>query len=111
MIPEEAKKIFITKYSSFGDEKFYKFLLNYAINKIIANEETEKDSPKSESSLSPAAELLDYHDKFLFLYRKESDFIYLEIARVFRKAAHKVYRIMLKKRIIEKSSKFLNTVD
>lgn len=111
MIPEEAKKIFVTKYSSFGNEKFYKFLLNYAINKIVANEEIRKENPKSEAGISPELELLDYHDRFLLLYRRENELVYLEIARLFRKAAHKIYRIMLKKNMVERSAKFLNMVD
>lgn len=111
MIPEEAKKIFVTKYSSFGNEKFYKFLLNYAINKIVANEEMQKENPKSEAGTSPELELLDYHDRFLLLYRRENELVYLEIAKLFRKAAHKIYRIMLKKNMVEKNGKFLNMVD
>lgn len=112
MIPEEAKKLFVTKFSSFGNEKFYKFLLSYAVNKIIANEELKKENPKAEpTGLSPEAELMDYHDRFLLLFRRENVPVYLDIAKLFRKAAHKIYRTMLKKYMIEKSSRFLNLVD
>lgn len=112
MIPEEAKKLFVTKFSSFGNEKFYKFLLNYAVNKIIVNEEAKKENPKVQpTGLSPEAELMDYYDRFLLLYRRENDLIYLEIARLFRKAGHKIYRIMLKKNMIQRDGRFLNLVE
>jgi hypothetical protein len=102
MMPEAAKKLFVTKYSSFGNEKFYKFLLNYAITRIISISEFK--------GASPEIELMDYHDKFLLLYRRENDSVYLDIAKLFRKAAHKIYRIMLKKDMIERNNKFLNLV-
>lgn len=103
MIPDEAKKLFVTKYSSFGGEKFYKFLLNYAVNRIVNYTENK--------GASPELELMDYYDKFLILYRRENDAIYLEIAKLFRKAAHRIYRMMLKKDMIDKNSKFLTLVD
>jgi hypothetical protein len=99
MIQEDAKKIFVTKFSSIGNEKFYKFLLNYAVNRI-----TEP------VGISPEIELLDYHDRFLVLYRRENDAIYLDIAKLFRKAGNKIYRIMLKKDLIEKNDRFLNII-
>jgi len=114
MIPEESKKLFVDKYSSIGTEKFYKFLLNYAVNRIITSRE---DSPsqgvkKQEiKGASPELELMDYHDKFMILYRREGEGVYLEMAKLFRKAAHKIYRIMLKKELIEKNVRFLNTVE
>ena len=103
MIPEESKKLFLTKYSTFGNDKFYKFLLNYAINRIVSGKDLKVPSPE--------VELMDYHDKFLLLYRRESDEAYLDIAKLFRKAAHKIYRIMLKKDLVEKNNKFLNLAD
>jgi hypothetical protein len=99
---EETKKLFITKYSSFGDDKFYKFLLNYAVNKIVSNTDA--------SSLSPEIELMDYHDKFLTLYRRENDDAYLNIARLFRRAAHRIYRILIKKNPSLRNGRFLNAV-
>lgn len=111
MIPEEAKKLFVTKFSSFGNEKFYKFLLNYAVTRIINNEESKKDNQEV-TGLSPELELMDYYERFLILYRRENEIVYLEIAKLFRKASHKIYRIMLKKNMIKKDrEKFLNLVD
>jgi len=111
MIPEEAKRLFVTKFSSFGNEKFYKFLLNYAVNRLISNEELKKTQEPAPPGLSPEAELIDYHDRFLILYRREHEIVYLEIAKLFRKAAHKIYRIMLKKDMIKRDSRFLNLVE
>jgi len=98
---EETKKLFTTKYTSFGDDKFYKFLLNYAVNKIVSNDP---------SALSPEIELMDYHDKFLALYRRENDEVYLHIARLFRKSGHKIYRILIKKNPTMRNGRFLNAV-
>ena len=112
MIPEEAKKLFVAKFSSFGSDKFYKFLLNYATNKIVANEDAKKENYKIDTvAVSPEIELMDYHDRFLILYRRENINVYLDIARLFRKAAHKIYFVMLKKSMIEKNNKFLNLVE
>jgi len=112
MIPEEAKKLFVSKFSSFGNEKFYKFLLNYAVNRLISNDELKKTNPQDPPpGLSPEAELIDYHDRFLVLYRREHEIVYLEIAKLFRKAAHKIYRIMLKKDMIKRDNRFLNLVE
>lgn len=116
MIPEEAKKLFLDKYSSIGDEKFYKFLLTYAINKIVANQEEQvkpnkgyrgKVQPKG---ISPEMELMDYYEKFLILYRREGNPAYLEVAKIFRKASHKIYRMLRKKEAIPMNGKFLNMV-
>lgn len=101
---DEYKKLFISKYNSFGTDKFYKFLLNYAINKVININENDK------LSISPEIELMEYYDKFLVLYRREDDLIYLDIAKLFRRAANKVYRILLKKNMTDKNSKFFNLV-
>jgi len=113
MIPEETKKLFLDKFSSIGNDKFYKFLLNYAVNRIITGEE---ETPKTKSKakivgVSPEMELMDYYEKFLFLYRKEGEEAYLEVAKLFRKAGHEVYRIMIKKNITKKNDRFLNVVE
>jgi hypothetical protein len=115
MIPEEAKKLFKTKYESFGCDKFYQFLLNYASNKVAEKEEVSK-KPKAKmkddaNKISPEIELMDYSDRFLDLFRGEGEITYLDIARLFRRAGHKVYRIMLKKNMVKKNSRFLNVVE
>jgi len=98
------KQEFIPKYLASGEQKFYRFLLVYALNKLIA---IEKEVYKGEI---PNLEFLEYHDRFIILYRREGDEVYLQVARLFRKAAHKIYRIMLKKKMTEVNLKFLNLV-
>lgn len=98
------KQEFVPKYLASGEEKFYKFLLVYALNKLIAIEK------KLYKGISPDLELLDYHDQFIILYRREGEGVYLHLAKCFRKAAHKIYRAMLKKDMITRNSKFLNLV-
>lgn len=104
MSVEALKKNFVPKYLATGEQKFYRFLLLYALNKLIY---IEKGSFKGKS---PELEFLDYYDQFIILYRREGEDVYLELARVFRRAAHKVYRVMMKKKMTERNAKFLNLV-
>lgn len=104
MSVEALKKNFVPKYLATGEQKFYRFLLLYALNKLIY---IEKDFFKGKS---PELEFLDYYEQFIILYRREGEEVYLELARVFRRAAHKVYRVMLKKSMTERNAKFLNLV-
>ncbi len=104
MSVEALKNNFVPKYLATGEQKFYRFLLLYALNKLIY---IEKDAFKGKS---PELEFLEYYDQFIILYRREGEEVYLELARCFRKAAHKVYRVMLKKNMTEKNAKFLNLV-
>lgn len=104
MSSQAIKNEFIEKYLSIGEQKFYRFLLIYALNKLIL---ISKDSYKG---TSPELEFLNYHDKFIVLYRREGDESYLQVAKIFRKTAHKVYRIMLKKNMTNSNEKFLNLV-
>lgn len=101
---DNIKKLFINKYTAIGEERFYKFLITYALNRII--DPIEKDK----IAFNPALELMDYYDMFLKLYRREGDEIYLELSRQFRKAGHKIYRVILKKGLTEKNNKFLQLV-
>ncbi len=101
---DTVKEDFLPKYLSSGDDKFYKFLLVYALNKIVLFKLQDF------KGTSPEVELLFYHDKFMALHRREGNIEFFKIAKIFRKAAHKIYRAMLKKNMIEKSNKFLNLV-
>src|ERR1700752_5404612 len=104
MLTDEMKQLFLTKYKEFGGEKFYKFILNYAVAKIATNDEVTVKSSSAE------IELLHFHVKFLLYYRRENNDQYLEMAKIFRKAAHKLYRILIKKNSINKNNRFLNVV-
>lgn len=98
------KKDFLDKYNSVGEQKFYRSLLCLAINKLI------KIRDGDHIGNSPELELLEYAERFLVLYRRDDKDIYLTMSRTFRKAAHKIYRIMLKKQMTERNAKFLNLV-
>ena len=104
MSAEILKKEFVYRYLAAGERKFYRFLLAYAVNKLVL---IEKDIYKG---TAPDLEFLDYHDRFIILYRREGEEVYLQVARLFRKAAHKIYRIMLKKSMTPPNAKFLNLV-
>ena len=106
MQSDSIKKLFINKYSTVGEEKFYKFLITYALNRVV-----EPANSSNKTVYNPAIELMDYYDMFLKLYRKEGEKIYLDLAKQFRRAAHKIYRIGLKKGLMEKNKdKFLNVI-
>lgn len=98
-----SKQHFIKKFESAGPEEFYLILYRYAQTRIAEN--TINKGP------SPEVELLNYSNQFLQIYRRENKEIYRLISYAFRRAAHKAYREMLKKKIIKKSNKFLNLVE
>ena len=104
MSVEALKEKFVPKYLAAGEIKFYRFLILYALNKLIY---IEKGSYKG---TSPEVEFLECYDQAIILYRREGEEVYLDLGRVFRRAAHKVYRAMLKKKMVEKNPKFLNLV-
>lgn len=104
MSVEALKKEFAPKYLAGGKLKFYRFLLLYALNKLIC---IEKQTYKG---VSPELEFMECYNQSITLYRREGESIYLDLSCVFRKAGHKIYRTMLKKKMIEKNSKFLNLV-
>jgi hypothetical protein len=104
MNADALKRDFVDKYHSVGEQKFYRFLLVYAINKLIKIRDGEY------KGTSPELEYLDYSERFVFLYRREAEEVYLKLAHIFRKAGNKIYRMMLKKGLTKKNSKFLNIV-
>lgn len=91
---------YVDKYHSVGEQKFYKYLLSDAVNKLI------KIKDGDYKGTSPEIELLNYSERFLQLYRREGSSPYLELSRLFRKAAHKIYRIGLKANMWNKNNKF-----
>lgn len=100
----EPKLNFLDKFYAVGSEKFYNFLLTYSIDKLRKMQDHEYDG------ISPETELLDYYEKILSVYRSGIDEDHLELAKIFRKAAHKIYRIGLKQKLIKKNKRFLNLV-
>jgi hypothetical protein len=99
------KDKFVPKYIEEGEPKFYRFLLFHALNKLVLMEQGfQKDGA------APHEALLDYHDQCLILYRREGEAHYLIMARIFRRAAHKMYRALLRKKLTSYNLKFLNSV-
>lgn len=97
------KKEFLNKYIALGGDKFYNALLFYSVKRLV-------EAEKNKTNISINLELLDFYNQFIILYRREGDPSYLEVAKLLRRAAHKVYRVMLKKNLTNKSDKFLNLV-
>jgi hypothetical protein len=103
MSADNVKQEFIEKYLSEGDEKFYRFLLFFATSQLASTDKLLKDA-------QPNLKYLEYHDYFIILYRREGEYNYLKLARLFRRAGHRIYRVMLKKGLTPVNSKFLNLV-
>lgn len=104
MSTEGIKESLVPQYVAGGEAKFYRSIIFLALQKLIL---MEKGNYKG---IPPHLEYLEYYDKFIILYRREGDEVYRSIAKMLRKAAHKIYRIMLKKKMTAPNSKFLNLV-
>ena len=94
---------FVEKYHSVGEQSFYRFLLAEAISKIVKMKNGEYKG-------NPELEFLKCSDKFLILFRQEGEEDHLTISKIFRKAGHKIYRLLLKRGLTNKNNKFLNLV-
>jgi hypothetical protein len=105
MSVELLKERFVPEYMAAGEpDKFYRFLLFYALNKMVLMEQGFI------REATPDVAFLDSHDQFIMLYRREGEPHYLEMARAFRRAAHKMYRVLLRKNMINYNPRFLNLV-
>lgn len=100
-MPDNVKTSFLLKYSSDGAIKFYDFLIEYAHNRINNNELT---------SPTPEIEFINYYERFLYFYREEENPLYLEVAKIFRKAGNKIYRDMLDLGLTNTNNKFFNII-
>jgi signal-transduction protein with cAMP-binding, CBS, and nucleotidyltransferase domain len=104
MSVEELKREYLPKYLAGNDNKFYNLLLKNAISKIVIIEKGEY------KGIYPDQELLENYNQFLILYRREGNDNYINIAKCFRKAAHRIYRLLVKKGLSPVNMKFLNLV-
>lgn len=98
-----SKNNFIDAYMSMGSHKFFNFILMHGLNKLVLME-------KGEYKDHPDLEFLNHYNYLITLYRRDGDKNYLEAGKLFRKVAHKLYRIMLKKNLTPYNGKFLNLV-
>jgi hypothetical protein len=104
MSTEGIKENLVPEFMANGEPKFYRTILFLAMQKLVLmNKGLYRGIP-------PNLEYLEYHDRFIILYRREGDELYLRIAKMLRKAAHKIYRIMLKKNMTSPDPRFLNLV-
>lgn len=100
-----AKKTdFVAMFHTVGEERFYRSLLSEAVSILI------KIKDGNYKGISPEIELLNGSERFLQLFRRGNEAVHLELARLFRRAGHRVYRIMRKSNMIAMSNRFLNLV-
>jgi hypothetical protein len=104
MSAEVLKSTIVPLYVAEGECKFYRTLIVSALNRLVLIEQGNF------TGTSPETEFMNSYDKLIILYRKEGNTVYLDLAKLFRKAAHKIYSIMLKKKMIPINRKFLNLV-
>lgn len=99
-ITKEIVSVFNLK----GKDEFYKYLVSSCEHEVaLVKNGTYK-------GISPEIDLLNQYNKFMALYRRDYNELYLNIAKVFRRASHKIYSAMLKDKLIEKNKMFLNLV-
>lgn len=99
-----TKNAIINDYLKKGGDALYKKLIISSVKKIaILIGESEKKT-------FPEVEMLNISNIFLGFYRSEGEDHYLEISKIYRKVAHKIYRVLLKKNLISKNNNFLNLV-
>lgn len=104
MSQDDLKQKFMEYYFTNGKDKFYRYILFCQLNKLVLI------TNGTYKGILPDIECLDNYDKFLILFRREGDANYLDIAKLFRKAAHKIHRIMLKQKMTIHNNKFLKSV-
>jgi hypothetical protein len=104
MSAELLKKEFVPKYMESGEQRFYRFLLFLALKQTVLNEQ------EFNKGIAPYVAFLDCYDQFIILYRREGEEHYLHMARAFRRAAHKIYRVMLRQKLTTYNPRFLNLV-
>jgi hypothetical protein len=98
-------KDIVDRYNSMGEDNFYNHLVMGSMEKIAELRKT-----KEFLSIGPEGELLKIHDKFLQIFRRTGERVYLEIAILLRRCAHKVYRTLLNQKLINSNAKFLRIV-
>jgi hypothetical protein len=88
-------------YSSIGEQRFYRLLLSNGI-KQLASMPSELPHPE--------LQYLDMSDKLLILFRREKQPIYLDLSRIFRRAAHKLYKVSKQIGLSATNKRFLQLV-
>lgn len=104
MVSNTILQKFLDHFEQCGEIKFYKTILFEAVKQVIVLK-TDK-----ECIATPHLDLINLYDAFLSKYRSDGKEQYLIVARIFRKVAHKIYRIMIKDNLINNHPKFLNVV-
>lgn len=97
-ISEERIKNYIQQLTERGEDGFYRHLIAIGIKRSIHIKD-------------PQVEILNTSEGFLLLFRKTGDKIYDKFYRLFRRAAHTLYRQFNKKEAKSKqSNRFLHAV-
>lgn len=101
---KQAHKADLERFYMIGEERFYRTILSDALPKIVKIRDGEYKGS------SPEIDLLNTSDKFLQLARRGEEGAFLDLSRLYRKAAHRIYRVMLQMNMTNKNQRFLNVV-
>jgi hypothetical protein len=88
-----------------GEMVFYHLLLSAGVKQLV-----KINLGNGGKSDRPDIQYLDLSERLLILYRQEGQDVHLALSKVFRRAAHKLYRLAHKKGLTRKSSRFLQLV-
>ncbi|HVI40804.1 MAG TPA: hypothetical protein VM577_09100 [Anaerovoracaceae bacterium] len=98
-LSEETCNDYIEMLNKHGEEGLYRRAIGAGFLRL-----TKTDSPD--------LEILDYSDAFFALYRRTGEDVYFTIGKVLRRAAHAVYRELMRQNKSKKPNyqRFLNVV-
>jgi hypothetical protein len=98
-IPDEICQDYIAMLKKHGEEGLYRRTVGAGFLRLTKIE-------------NPDLEALDYSDAFFILYRRTGEDMYFSIGRSLRRAAHTIYRELLRQNKTKKLNfkRFLNVI-
>jgi len=98
-LPDEICQDYVSMLKKYGEEGLYRRSIGAGFLRLTKIE-------------SPDLEILDYSDAFFALYRRTGEEEYFSIGKVLRRAAHAIYRELMRQNKEKKPNfqRFLNVV-
>lgn len=101
---DKLKLVFFAKYQKMGPLGFYKYLLSNAAKQMVLIKNDEY------KGILPHVELLNFYEKSLVLFRRDNNQHIFEMAKTFRRAAHKIYRMMINCSLAKFDGRFITRI-
>jgi hypothetical protein len=98
-IPDDLCKDYLTMLQKYGEEGLFRRTVGAGFLRLTQIEH-------------PDLEVLDFSDAFFALYRRTGEDMYFTIGKILRRAAHTIYRELLRQNKTKKPNfqRFLNAV-